>query len=117
MQALRRATVLARLVLAWFALSLGVAVAAPLVQDGGLQIVCSGGTGVKLVQQEGGEAQPMAAMDCPLCASVAAPPPAYQGFVPLSVATFVHAQGVAQRWPAQHTGLPPARGPPSAVPH
>jgi hypothetical protein len=116
MQALRRATFLARLVLAWFALTLGVAIAAPLVQPGELQIVCSGGAGVKLVQPgDGDDAQPIAAMDCPLCASLAAPPPARRGVAVLPLAGLPQAQGVAQPWAAPPSGLPPARGPPPSI--
>ncbi|MGV3493560.1 MAG: hypothetical protein ACO1OY_06800, partial [Ramlibacter sp.] len=51
MNRLRRAAHLARFVLAWFVLSVGVAVAAPLVHPNGLQLVCGGGV-VKLVPQD-----------------------------------------------------------------
>lgn len=43
MHRLRQARFLARLVLAWFALPLGVALASPLVQPQSLEMVCSGG--------------------------------------------------------------------------
>lgn len=49
MQSLRRARLLARLVLAWFLLSLGVAVASPIVLPQSMQLVCSASGSVKLV--------------------------------------------------------------------
>ena len=80
MQTLRNAPVLARLVLVWCALFLGVATAAPLLQPGQLQMICSGGSGMKLVDTGQPDGQPhlSAGMDCPLCASVL-PPPAPAG--------------------------------------
>ena len=77
MQRLRQARFLARLVLAWFALSLGVAVASPLVQPRTLELVCSGSGAMKLLVKAdtGGEAPASHTLDCPLCAAVAPPPP------------------------------------------
>ena len=49
MQVLRRSTFLARLVLAWFVLSLGVAVASPLVKPQDVQWVCSGSGMLKVL--------------------------------------------------------------------
>jgi hypothetical protein len=73
LQALRQAQLLARLVLVWFVLSLGVAVASPMVKSDGLQMVCSG-TSVKLVNADGDTASAQG-MDCPLCGPAAAPVP------------------------------------------
>ncbi|MBL0252724.1 MAG: hypothetical protein IPQ12_09165 [Polaromonas sp.] len=49
MQTLRSAHHLARLVLVWFALSLGVAIASPVVNPQDLQMVCTGSGAMKLV--------------------------------------------------------------------
>lgn len=49
MSALRPARSLARLVLAWFVLALGIAVASPLVKPQSWQMVCSAAGTVKLL--------------------------------------------------------------------
>ncbi|WP_298930337.1 DUF2946 family protein [uncultured Ramlibacter sp.] len=113
MQALRNASFLARLVLAWFALSIGVALASPLVQPQSMELICSGAGAMKLLLKDadGGQSQPSPTLDCPLCASVAPAPvaaamPAAQ---PLGLAL--------QSLPAAHIAArtavpPPGRGPP-----
>ncbi|QTD45135.1 hypothetical protein [Ottowia testudinis] len=67
---------IARLVLAWFVLSIGVAVAAPLVSPQALEIVCSA-SGSKLVlhTEEGAVDLNAAQMHCPMCIPTGAPPP------------------------------------------
>ncbi len=77
MQRLRHAHHLARLVLAWFALALGVAVAAPVVQPQSVQWVCSGSGGLTLhvPNDDGGQPPSPHTLDCPLCVAVAPPPP------------------------------------------
>jgi hypothetical protein len=76
MQTLRRARYLARLVLAGFALALGVAIASPIVQPKALELVCAANGVMKLVSQEGGDAAASHAhtLDCPLCVQVLTPP-------------------------------------------
>jgi hypothetical protein len=74
LQALRQAKLLARLVLVWFVLSLGVAVASPMVKGDGAQLICSGAS-VKLINADGDEVGSGHSMDCPLCSSGAAPVP------------------------------------------
>jgi hypothetical protein len=115
MQALRRARFLARLVLAWFALSLGVAIAAPLVKPAGIEVICSGGGTIKLLvkgEPDGGKPTSHK-LECPLCASIAAPPPVVRtdlAFVPV----LGHAvQPIPAARIAAVTAAPlPARGPP-----
>jgi hypothetical protein len=113
MQRLRHARFLARLVLAWFALAIGVAVASPVVQPKSLQLLCSGGVMKLLVQGDADEPAPAAALDCPLCATTAAPPPreAHLGeLAPLSAAVPL----LPAAWVAARTAAPPpARGPPA----
>ncbi len=116
MQTLRNAQPIARLVLVWFALFIGVATAAPLVQPGQLQLVCSAGGGMKLVDsdQPDGEPRLSLGMDCPLCASVAPPPPA-------AMAGLVMAPPLAHAlpwlrlapWAAASAPPLPSRGPPA----
>jgi hypothetical protein len=76
MERLRGSKLIAGLVLAWFALFLGSAVASTVIKPGGMQMVCSAGGGMKMidVDGDGGEAKASASMDCPLCAAVAALP-------------------------------------------
>lgn len=76
MHIFRNTPLIARLVLVWFALFIGVAIAAPFVQPAGLQMVCTGSGGMKLVATGDGDSEPKVSMgmDCPLCASFSAPP-------------------------------------------
>ena len=114
MQRLRHARFLARLVLAWFALSLGVAIASPLVQPKAMQLVCSG-SAMKLVIQGGDEGQAPAThtLDCPLCAAASAPPPAVEP-APVVQPLARAVQSIPAADLAARTAAPlPARGPPS----
>lgn len=104
-----------RLLLAWLLLALGVAVASPLVQPQAMQIVCSA-DGAKLVAstEDGAPQGGRAMLDCPLCATPGAPPPAWGPRVPPAPS---HSQALA--WPpATPRAQPPAhawraRGPPA----
>ncbi len=112
----RKAHTIARFMLVWFALSIGVAIAAPLVQPQGMQLVCSGSGASKLVVGDA-DAQDSAVLQvlhCPLCAGIGAPPPldilAFTNAPPLGYALPV--QDRAQLAPVA-TAPPPARGPPA----
>ncbi len=113
MHALRQARSLARLVLAWFALSVGIAVAAPIVQPQQLQLLCTGTGAMKLlVQGDDGEAvanTPM--LDCPLCATVA-PPPVCAAAAPVQPLAAAVQSIPAARIAALTAAPLPARGPP-----
>lgn len=115
MPSLRSARFLARLVLAWFVLATGVAIASPMVQPRGLELVCVGG-GLKLLQQGDDGATPLAVgLDCPLCGSATAPPPAVHLAALLAVA---HEEAVAPARQAPAAAVapsPPARGPPAVL--
>lgn len=119
MQVLRNATVLVRLVLAWFALSLGVAAASPLVNPQAMELICSSAGVVKVLVQTADGAKELApgqAMDCPMCLPLAAPPP-----VPLVFSTQPQPLGCAlqpipsARIAALVSAPPPARGPPTPL--
>lgn len=80
-----------RVALAWFALSLAVAIASPLAQPqaavaGSLDMVCTSAGMVELaVADAGGVPRTVSAahLDCPLCLPLAAPlPPAWHGAPP-----------------------------------
>ncbi|TSE18496.1 hypothetical protein Talka_02139 [Tepidimonas alkaliphilus] len=74
MQSLRNTRRLARLVLVWFALTLGAAVVSPLVKPEGLHLVCSG-SAVKLVagSSDDDDVPIPSKLDCPLCGGGAVP--------------------------------------------
>lgn len=79
MQTLRNAHWITRLVLVWFALFIGAAVATPLVKPEPTSMVCSAMGGMKLVNLDADQdsTTPSAlSLDCPLCMPVAAPAPA-----------------------------------------
>jgi hypothetical protein len=111
---------LARFVLAWFALYLGAAVAAPLVAPGGYAVVCSADGIARLVQVDDsgvpGDAR-HATLHCPLCVPASAPPPPAElraAQPPLPLACELPAG--TDEWPsAVAAAPPPARGPPVAV--
>jgi len=117
MQTLRNAHLLARLVLVWFVLFVGVSVASPLVNPQGGQMVCSAMGGMKMVNSGDGSsdtAQPSSSMDCPLCVQVSAPPsPVVISFDTTSV--LAHAlRPIPSAHIAWLTGSPlPPRGPPA----
>ena len=115
MQPLRQAQLLARLVLAWFVLALGVAVASPLVQPQALELVCSSAGSVKLVKTgDDGSAASAHLLDCPLCLTGSAPPSS----LPSSWAQpqpQAHALPVlaAPSLAGRTAAPPPSRGPPA----
>lgn len=115
MQMLRRAPWITRLVLAWFALFVGGAVASPLVRSEGLQMVCSGMGGMQLVSLDAGDdvlSTVPQATDCPLCMPAAAPSPA-QGKPPHPGGLAYALHPLASSRLPSLIGLPwQARGPP-----
>jgi hypothetical protein len=115
MQTLRSARLLARLALVWFALSLGAAIASPLVHPRAMELVCSGAGAMKLLVKTDDGASEVSShtLDCPLCASLGAPPPAARRSAepPQPPAQGLRAVPAARL--AALTGAPlPARGPP-----
>lgn len=116
LQTLRRATALARGVLLGFVLSLGVAIASPIVNPQATQLICSGSGAMKVIvtSADGSTEVTSQSMDCPLCVSIIAPPPV------ASVAFAPPAQSSVEA-PELHTAIrakpsaapPPARGPPA----
>ncbi len=117
MQMLRNARLITRFVLVWFALSIGAAIASPLIKPQAMELICTGSGVMKvLVKNDDGSSTEVASrmLDCPLCASVSAPPPvAKTGAQPAQPLG-----NVLQTIPIAHiaalTGAPPpARGPPA----
>jgi hypothetical protein len=118
MQSLRHIKLYARFVLVWFAMSIGVAIASPVVKPKAMELICSGmGLMKVLAQTDGGGTQELAShtLDCPLCASNNAPPPPLVRLVAESTQALSHVlQGIAAAHIASLSAAPPpARGPPA----
>jgi hypothetical protein len=118
MQHFRHALNLTRLVLVWFALSVGVAIASPMVHPQAMDLVCTSTGSMKLVVQ-GDDADVAATnltLDCPLCASLSAPPPALNtSLTQPEPSALAHAlEPLAAAHLASVTAPPlPSRGPPA----
>lgn len=75
MHKLRSFSILARLVLAWFVLTLGVAVASPIIHPQAMEIVCSTASPIKLVvvgEDDAATGVGDHMLDCSLCLNVTA---------------------------------------------
>ena len=107
---------LIRWALLWFALSLGAAIASPMVHPVSMELVCSASGSVKAIvhTDDGAHELGVGHLDCPLCVLGGAPP-ATPGVSLPSVAPAVHAAAAfAHAHIAAITAAPPpARGPPS----
>lgn len=112
---LRRA-LFVRIVLAWFALFVGSAIATPLIKPTSLQMVCAGAGGMKLALSDGDGTEPAAGagMECPLCTTgLLAAPPAQRGVVTQANALAHALRPIAAAHIASATAPPlPSRGPP-----
>ncbi len=115
--ALRTGGFLGRWVLLWFVLSLGAAIASPLVQPRAMELVCSSAGAIQVVVQgdDGAQALGAAQADCPLCVPGGAPPPGVAAITlpsPLPLGRAV--QPIPAARIAAATAAPlPARGPPT----
>ena len=112
---LRKSTALARWVLLWWCMALGVAVASPWVQPVQHMLVCSA-SGSVTVQDTGLADTPAGHhLDCVLCLGPGAPP---VSFVVLSVANAAPLLGIRPAAALAPHSLsaapPPGRGPPRA---
>ena len=77
MEDLRRAHRLTCLILAWFALAMGVAIASPLIRPQSLELICTGTGSMALVTSDAGTPNLSGHMqDCRMCVIGGAPPPA-----------------------------------------
>jgi hypothetical protein len=115
LQTLRRASAFARWVLLGFVLSLGVAIASPVVNPQATQLICQAAGGMKVIvtTADGSTEVASQSMDCPLCVSIITPPPmlkwSFEPMQPLSYAL----QSIPAAILAKRTAAPPpARGPP-----
>jgi hypothetical protein len=116
MSCLRHAHHLGRLVLLWFVLSLGAAVASPVVNPQAVELVCSTAGAVKMVVQTDDGVQELGTshMDCPLCMLTGAPPPTPAVVLPTPLPLGHAVQPIPAARIAAATAAPlPARGPPA----
>jgi len=116
MQHLRQALYLTRFVLVWFALSVGVAIASPMVHPQAMDLVCTSTGSMKLVVQ-GDDADVAATshtLDCPLCATLSAPPALNTALTQPAPSALAHAlEPLTAAHIAAVTAPPlPSRGPP-----
>ena len=116
MHRLRTAHFLARCVLVWFALSIGAAIASPFINPQDTQLICSGTGAMKvLVKDANGKVVESSGhkLDCPLCATLGAPPPESVRIDPPSQPLAYATQSIPAARMAALVGAPrPARGPP-----
>ncbi len=107
---------LIRWVLLWFALSIGVAVASPVVHPQTLELVCSATGSVKAIVHTDDGMQELGAghMDCPLCVLAGAPPATPAVTLPVLMPPAHAVRPTPSAHIAAATAAPmPARGPPS----
>jgi hypothetical protein len=114
---LRNTPWLAKLALLWFALTLGVAVASPMVNPQEELIICTSAGMVKVVLNADGSisTEPSGELSCPLCVVGSAAPPAFSIVLPEPVQPLGY---VLQSIPAARIAVstaapPPSRGPPN----
>ena len=115
MQTLRTAKSLARLVLVWFALTVGAAIASPLIKPQSFEMICSGSGVIKLLPKTDDGKTPMSGLtlDCPLCIAVGAPPPVVGCTAePHQALSYALKASPAAHIAARTAVPPPARGPP-----
>ena len=110
---LRKSTALARWVLLWWCMALGVAVAAPWVQPVQHTLVCSASGSVS-VQDIGAPDTPASHhLDCVLCLGTGAPPLAMALVPAADPAPLLRTGQAASMGPQRRTAAPPpGRGPP-----
>lgn len=116
MQTLRNAHHLARFVLVWFVLTLGVAIASPVVHPRVMELICSTGGDYKFVVQgepEGGVVKGHT-LECPMCIMGGGAPLVLNvPLLPSALATSQRPQPLLSApITVSRAAPPPARGPP-----
>lgn len=120
LQSLREARSIVRWMLVWFALSIGVAVAAPVVNPQALTLICTTAGSVKFVSSDAaddGAGSPAGmqahALDCVMCLPAGSPPAAPAAPVLHAAAHAVQAPEPPALYPSRYADAASARGPPS----
>ena len=116
LQTLRNTPWLAKLALLWFALTLGVAVASPLVNPQDDLVICTSAGMVKVKLHADGSisTEPSSEGQCPLCVAGSAAPPTLISLQPepLQALADVLPWPVAVHVATSTAAPPPSRGPP-----
>ena len=116
---LRNTPWLARLALLWFALTLGAAVASPMINPQEELIICTSAGMVKVKLHADGSISTEASseLSCPLCVVGGAAPPAFVSLEPAPVPALTYVQpGITSVHVTASTAAPPPpRGPPASL--
>ena len=116
MQTLRTSLMLTRLVMAWFMLTFGVAVASPIIAPHTLVMLCSQDGARSIVIDADGKIATTKdhTLDCAFCIPAAAPPPSVS-VLPPATNSVRHVEAHFTSAPAQAAAgaPPPPRGPPA----
>lgn len=118
MQTLRTSLMLTRLVLTWFVLTFGMAVASPLIAPTTVVVICSHEGAQTILVDADGKAVTSAShtLHCPLCLPATAPPPEVSISVPAPSAVSVVQSCCINAYIPIPVGAPlPARGPPQSA--
>lgn len=118
MQTLRNAHYLARFMLVWFVLFVGVAIASPIVNPNPTQLVCSASGAMKVVSTGDNVDGTVTGhtLECPLCTDIGAPPPLTLVDFDIAQPLACAVQSIASARIASATAAPlPARGPPDLI--
>ena len=115
MHTLRNTPWLAKLALLWFALTLGVAVASPMVNPQEELIICTSAGMVKVKLNADGSlsTEPSSEAQCPLCVVGGAAPPVFVQMPPEPVSPLAY---VLHKFVAAHIAVATAAPPPSRAP-
>ena len=107
---------LARHVLAWFVLSLGLSLAQPLLAQPSVELVCSSGGVMKMVTQDTDQTATHHHQDCSVCMSVGLPaaPSHDEPAAPFAESPLPHTFYIS-RAAADAAPPLPARGPPALI--
>ncbi len=117
MHRLRSSKLIASLVLAWFGLFLGAAMASSLIHPSSIQVICVAGGAMKMVEidGDGGKLNATAKMNCPLCAASLVFPSRLDAFFNKAFELEHVLYPIAAVHIASLTAPPlPSRGPPNA---
>jgi hypothetical protein len=121
MQYLRNAHAIARFVLVWFVLSMGVAVASPLVKSPVTELICFGSWAMTVMLPADDGSTPATspvshAWDCPLCAGLGAPLSETVAKVdPVQPLSYVLKSMASSHITVASATSLPARGPPTTL--
>ena len=118
LQAIRQSKLAARSVLAWFVLSMSVAIAAPVVQPQSSVLVCSASGAMQLVDasNDDGVAPEHHTLHCVLCLALNAPPTPAANVAFLPLVSAAHAAYSARSiWVFRSDATLAARAPPALI--